>query len=151
MPKSLQDRFSEKWTPEPFSGCWLWTAGVGASGYGVLHHHGHHVSISAHRAAWEIHKGPIPTHLFVLHRCDTRICVNPNHLFLGIQRDNMRDMTAKGRTCMGENNHMSKLTKQDVKEIRASKQFGKQLSQRFGVTPQTIWYAKRHKTWRHVV
>jgi HNH endonuclease len=52
---------------------------------------------SAHRVAWELANGPIPGRLFVLRRCDNRLCVNPEHLFLGTQSDNMRDMAAKGR------------------------------------------------------
>jgi hypothetical protein len=97
----MKERFATKWMPEPFSGCWLWTGGINTWGYGVLHRRGAHESISAHRAAWELHRGPIPNGLFVLHKCDTRMCVNPDHLFLGTQRDNIHDCMAKGRNKRG--------------------------------------------------
>lgn len=81
-------------------GCWEWTGTLDAYGYGVLT-----VSTTlspsrkakAHRLAWELAAGPIPPGLHVLHRCDNRRCVRPDHLFLGDQRDNMRDALAKGR------------------------------------------------------
>ena len=76
------------------NGCWLWAKAVNTNGYGYKWHKGklHH----AHRVSWELNRGPIPDGLFVLHRCDVKLCVNPEHLFLGTQTDNMRDAMAKG-------------------------------------------------------
>ncbi len=87
--------FNEKWMPEPNSGCWLWTAYVDRDGYG-------NITINrkptpAHRASWELFKGTIPKGLLVCHKCDTPACVNPDHLFLGTHKDNIRDSFAKGR------------------------------------------------------
>lgn len=84
------------------SGCWEWTGGVFKdSGYGKFNggkgDDGKWVTAYAHRASHELHIGPIPAGLSVLHRCDNRLCVNPDHLFLGTQRDNIHDMLAKGR------------------------------------------------------
>jgi hypothetical protein len=81
------------------AGCWLWVGSnqsAGGSGYGRLR-------IDrrwryAHRLSWEMHNGPIPAGLAVLHRCDDSLCVNPDHLFLGTQAENMRDCMAKGRS-----------------------------------------------------
>jgi len=81
--------------------CWLWLAcRTGNSKYGQFSGGalvtGHKI-ITAHRFSWWLHFGPVPNDMQVLHRCDVKTCVNPAHLFLGTQRDNMRDMVAKGR------------------------------------------------------
>lgn len=73
--------------------CWIWTGGVGSHGYGALAK-----SALAHRFSWELHNGPIPSETpCVLHHCDTRRCVRPDHLFLGTRADNTADMISKGR------------------------------------------------------
>lgn len=76
--------------------CWLWTGAKHQHGYGVLRPKDGPM-IRVHRLMWEREHGPIPKGMLVLHRCDTPSCVNPDHLFLGDQRENMRDMWAKGR------------------------------------------------------
>ncbi len=99
--RTLEDRFNEKWTPEPFSGCWLWTAGVMVGGYGQIFirslDDGRKKFDGAHRVSWRLFKGEIPEGMFVCHRCDTQSCVNPDHLFLGTAADNTRDSIQKGR------------------------------------------------------
>lgn len=77
-------------------GCWLWTgADKGALGHGRFYVKGKRTKV--HRFSWELANGPIPPGLFVLHRCDNGACVRPDHLFLGTQADNIRDMDSKGR------------------------------------------------------
>ena len=88
-------RFNAKWTPDPGTGCWLWTASLTGPGYGQFGVKGR-VEL-AHRVSYELHVGAIPDGLCVLHRCDVRHCVNPNHLFLGTHSDNSRDCVSKGR------------------------------------------------------
>lgn len=91
----LADRF---WPRVDTSGgpdaCWEWTRGRDPHGYGRFATPN---SDLAHRASWELHNGPIPAGLNVLHHCDNPPCVNPRHLFLGTQKDNVDDMVAKGR------------------------------------------------------
>lgn len=92
---AIAERFDAKWQVEPNTGCHLWIGAVSDSGYGS-------VSIKgkmrlAHRVSYELRVGPIPLGLLVLHRCDVRCCVNPDHLFLGTYADNENDKIAKGR------------------------------------------------------
>jgi hypothetical protein len=73
-------------------GCWEWMGFIRPSGYGQVHQ-----NKLAHRVSWELHNGPIPNGVLVLHKCDNKSCVNPDHLFLGSHRDNTQDMMSKGR------------------------------------------------------
>lgn len=92
----MEERFWSKVAIGSTNECWLWQASLGSTGYGQFNT-GRSMA-KAHRIAWELgNKGLIPADLMVCHHCDTPACVNPAHLFLGTQTDNMRDCFAKGR------------------------------------------------------
>jgi len=120
--------------------CWLWTGATDTAGYGRFRlAHERRGVVRASRFSWEITYGH-PGDLHVLHKCDTPLCVRPDHLFLGTQRDNMRDAVAKGRhrhACFhGEDHPGCKLTDADVREIRKLRADGliyREIAQRFGV------------------
>lgn len=88
-------RFSDQVIPEPNSGCWLWLGTESRHGYGQLRLNGSWTL--AHRLSYLLHVGPIPEGKFILHHCDNRICVNPEHLYAGSALENVRDMISRGR------------------------------------------------------
>lgn len=91
----LRRRLLSAASPEPTSGCWLWTKSVGNSGYGKLRIGNR--DVGAHRASFAAFNGAIPDGACVLHSCDVRACINPQHLFIGSHSDNSKDMVRKGR------------------------------------------------------
>jgi hypothetical protein len=141
--------------PEPNSGCWLWTIYTDDIGYGRASLAGLREN-KAHRIAWTLCRGPIPAGMKVLHRCDTRCCVNPDHLFLGTQADNVADMTRKGRgrtlPRFGSKNPMARLDEDQVWAIRAmlgAKMFSQiEVARSYGVSPATISRIANNQTWR---
>lgn len=141
--------------------CHLWTASVNEHGYGSMRYGGENYAPGklhrAHRMALELSLGePIPAELMVLHKCDNPPCVNPLHLFLGTQKDNMSDAARKGRLSgrrtgapKGSQNGHAKLTDEQVLAIRASKTpylFGRTL----GITKGTIHGIVAGNTWKHL-
>lgn len=122
-------------------------------GYGSVWRGGR--SIGAHRAAWEDANGPIPAGMNICHRCDVTWCVNPEHLFLGTQSDNMRDAVAKGRRTppdmRGERGVSAKLSVVQVRDIFARRRAGEgrnALAREFRVSGPTITHIMTGKNWR---
>lgn len=146
--EALADRFWAK-AKRTSSGCWEWTAGTTTGGYGKFWAAGR--AVGAHRFSWELaNDRKIPEGKWVLHDCDNPPCVNPNHLFIGTNVDNMADMVAKGRQTRGVEHLSSKLTPADVRAIRASDESQRVLAVRFAVSQMAIWRVLVHRTWKHV-
>jgi|SRR5262252_1681200 len=150
----LDARFWAQVDSRGSSDCWLWT-GWKPNGYGVITSGGSWPfrQIAAHRFSWELHRGPIPAGLCVLHHCDTPACVNPAHLFLGTRSDNSADKVAKNRVPRGSVLPQAKITEADVIEIRARVANGERqrdLALAFGLDQSSISHIVSQRTWRHV-
>lgn len=96
------ERFKQFFVAGEPDSCWIWFGSKDGKGYGAypagkLPGRKTQRKIGAHRLAYALAFGPFDPVLFVLHRCDTPLCVNPNHLFLGTNKDNIEDMRRKGR------------------------------------------------------
>lgn len=113
-------------------------------------------SIAVHRASYMVWKGEIPKGMYVLHKCDNRACINPEHLFLGTHIDNMNDMKKKNRQHKrpGQSHHVNKLKNKDVLEIRRLWKSGKEtqssLSKKYYVSIACIHNVVKRKSWTHI-
>jgi hypothetical protein len=129
--------------------CWIWRGYRNKGGYGS------NGIILTHRKMWKITYGEIPPKMFVLHRCDNRSCVNPKHLFLGTQVDNMKDMVEKGRSTKGRSHKASncKLKEKDIIEIKLLYSKGhtqQEISVLYSVSQTNISRIIIGKTWKHI-
>lgn len=128
--------------------CWWYDGTHEKHGYGNVRLHGR--IVKTHRVSYEHFVGPIPDGLIVRHRCDVRICLNPDHLEVGTNADNVRDRDERGRGAQhdGENSNQAKLTWVQVREIRASTDLTRFLVKRYGVSRTTIQYIRSNKSWK---
>ncbi len=125
------------------SGCWEWQRYRLPTGYGRTHYHGE--NMLAHRLAWIVLRGEIPANRCVCHRCDNPPCCNPEHLFVGTHKANMRDALKKGRLKIGNLvgvtrfRRVRKLTNAQVEEILTSNESSRALADRFGCTYTNVY------------
>jgi hypothetical protein len=150
---TVDERITKYTQPEPNSGCWLWTGACGSSGYPQLTVKDggadRPVSLRVHRFVCEQAHGEARGRS-ALHKCDVKLCVNPQHLYFGTQKENVQDAYARGRmpNKSGENSKLNKLTWADVAEIRASDASNSQLAARYGVARSRISDIRTLKSWR---
>lgn len=133
------------------TGCWIWSMYKNPDGYGQITVDGR--SRSAHRVSYAVNRGPIPEGWLVCHRCDNPSCVNPDHLFVGTNADNLGDMARKGRhkPCKGEKHGRAKLTEADVIAIRASQGVShSKLAAKFGISKTQITRIRGGEYWQTV-
>ncbi len=132
--------------------CWLWMACCTKLGYGRFYFC--HEQMSAHRASYIFSIGPIPDDLFVLHHCDNPPCVNPAHLFLGTNADNVKDAINKSRWPVGDHHSQHRLTADQVIELRGrfltDNITKKELAAEYGITDVMVGKIIRRERWKSI-
>lgn len=141
MDTNSKERFFRKFEKSN-NGCWEWISGIGNHGYGIFCYK-HHPSL-AHRISYQIRFGEIPKFMCVCHKCDNRICVNPDHLFLGTYKDNTQDMIRKGRQVLSSGNKSTKkmlwlIRNEQIKELRKQGFFYKEIRKIFNISEATAY------------
>jgi len=156
------------------NGCWIWQGAQTNCGYGKIGHEKNH--FSTHRFSYEIFNGKIPIGKIICHSCDNKLCCNPEHLWIGTQKENIQDAKRKGKLPKqfgrkhseetlkklkfrkrpdrrGEKHHLRKLKNNDVFEIRKLLNTGitqKEIGIRYGIHQSVISYIKNGKYWSHI-
>lgn len=133
----------------PETGCWLWVGSLTTYGYGRMTF-GAKTEFLAHRLSYEQKYGKIPEGKFALHQCDIKCCVNPDHIFIGTQQDNMTDKVKKKRQAKGESHGMSKLTKDQAVEAKFSDEKPSVLAKKFKCSAVMIRQIRSGHYWRHL-
>lgn len=150
-----KEKVLERCAPEPNTGCWLWLGVADKDGYGSFSYC-RRFHMVAHRYSYLAFIGEIPKGLFVCHTCDTRSCVNPEHLFLADHKANMADMYFKnrGRKSFGSSHYSTKFTEAQIIKIREEyswrKNTCKMLGKKYGVSEAAIYGIVSRSNWRHV-
>lgn len=148
LPPTLAELYILERITIDCNGCWLWSGALQTQGYGCAWANG--VTVRAHRLSYETFVGPIPDGQLVLHDCDVRRCVNPDHLFCGDNKANSDDAVAKNRQARGSRQGLSKLTPEQVTSIRRDSRSGPAIARDYGVSKRTIQAVKNRETWSHV-
>jgi hypothetical protein len=141
-------RFERSIAPEPNTGCWLWAGDLRSNGYGQFKVSGR--SKRAHRVAYEIYKGTIPPGMHILHKCDVPVCVNPDHLSVGSNRDNVEDCRAKGRHVHGVKHGCAKIDEDAVRDIRMGNLPRAEYAKMYGISLSQVDKIQKRKRWAHI-
>ena len=157
MAEHIVERFWKYTSRAGEDECWLWKGFRDKDGYGALtlmRKCGKWAwrPVRAHRISWEIHAGPIPSGMCVLHHCDVRECVNPKHLYVGTNRDNQDDVIARNRR-KGERQSNHKLTNADVAWLRSVEPTwanARIMAVKLRITPENASMVMLRKTWKHL-
>lgn len=153
--ETAKRRLADKTVLIPFSTCHYFDGALNEHGYGQVNILGHRVK--AHRLAYELVNGPIPSRdgyhgTVVRHTCDEPSCVNPAHLVLGSQQDNLRDTVLRDRQYRGERHHARKLSDEQVREIKRAVERGEgqgDVARRYGIYPSYVWMIANGRARRH--
>jgi hypothetical protein len=156
QPKQRKQRIVDqaylysKSSVDAVTGCINWQGKKNHAGYGRTTYQGRFTLV--HRVSWAVGNAQeMPVGLCVLHRCDNPSCINVDHLFVGTQEDNMKDMASKGRSCFGEKHYGARLTEAAVQLIKADTRSHSQIAQDHGVTREAISRIFQGRNWHHVI
>lgn len=141
-------RFHDKYRVNPENGCWEWQASTQFWGYGAFRL-GKSVT-SSHRAAYRMFKGEIPKGIFVCHKCDNPPCCNPDHLFLGTQKENLKDADSKNRILKGEKCPWAKISDSDYLKIMVDPRPNKEIAKSFNTTAKQVRQLKSGYSRKHL-
>ncbi len=151
-----QEKFWEKAKKGKPDECWEWQGSISIYGYGNCSFYvseGVRVREQAHRVAYFLQFGMYAGDLCVCHKCDNKLCVNPNHFFLGTHLDNMQDRHTKQRDPRGESNGQAILTESQVrwiKEARGKRMRLRAIAEHVGMSIQTICDITKGRSWKHI-
>jgi hypothetical protein len=151
MPRyaSVAEQLEAQSIPEPNSGCQIWLGTISKFGYGTVTANGR-TGQKVHRLAYEIAHGPIPGGSHILHRCDVRCCINPSHLFIGTNADNVADKVSKRRQANGERLNINKLGASDVLALRRFNGSTRAAAKAFGISKSQAHLIMTGAAWRHL-
>lgn len=152
LDSEVRTLIENKSEPIPFAGCWIWLGALQPDGRAVWPKAGKNRSVA--RITYQAYNKTIPAQLLVRHTCDIACCVNPAHLILGTDSDNMRDKVLRGRSSTGEKNGRAILTEESVKEIRTLYTAGKNIAQIASITQiarHNVSDIVNLKTWRYLL
>lgn len=140
------ERFNKKWQPITETGCWIWDGSDSGRRYGRFFINGKNAA--AHRVSYTIHNGNIPKDMNVCHKCDTPACVNPDHLFIGTQSDNMLDREAKNRANRKKQIQITGSMIKEIRDLAKNDQMEvSEIAKKYDINERIVWWAINYEGW----